>query len=152
MVADDFLNLDNLNLQMILYDYQHLEMYAGLHELANATMLEMLKAYDKQPSAELLEAAKEMCTWLASYPEFTSNEVVTINSLQITLRERPLTFEEKSKLYSIITATDDVFFKIGAFLLLDEQAEAAKLLVTLDSEALGKFKEFPIYQKFYKDF
>lgn len=43
MVADDFLNLDNLNLQMILYDYQHLGMHAWLHELANATMLEMLK-------------------------------------------------------------------------------------------------------------
>lgn len=68
------------------------------------------------------------------------------------LRERPLTFEEKSKLHSIIATTGDVYYKIGAFLLLDEQAEAAKLLETLDSEALGKFKEFPIYQKFYKDF
>jgi len=150
MVADDFLNLDNLDLQMILYDYQHLEMYAGLHELANATMLEMLKAYDKQPSAELLEAAKEMCTWLASYSEFTSYEVVTINSLQITLRERPLTFEEKSQLHSIIATTGDVYYKIGALLLLDEQAEAAKLLETLKPEDAKKFMEFPIYQRFNK--
>ena len=150
MVADDFLNLDNLNLQMILYDYQHLEMYAGLHELANATMLEMLKAYDKQPSLELLETAKEMCTWLASYTELASNEVITINSLQITLRERPLTFEEKSKLYNIIATTDDVHFKIGAFLLLDEQVEAQKLLDLLNPDELDKFKEFPIYIKFCK--
>lgn len=151
MIADDFLNLDNLDLKTIQYDYQHLEMYAGLHELANATMLEMLKAYDKQPSTELLEAAIEMCTWLASYPEFTSDEVVTINSLQITLRERPLTFEEKSKLYNIIATTDDMYFKIGAFLLLDEQAEAKNLLETLSPEESEKFKEFPIFQKFYKN-
>ena len=92
-----------------------------------------------------------MCTWLASYPEFTSDEVVTINSLQITLRERPLTFEEKSKLYNIIATTDDMYFKIGAFLLLDEQAEAKNLLETLSPEESEKFKEFPIFQKFYKN-
>lgn len=151
MVADDFLTLDNLNLQMILYDYQHLEMYGGLHELANATMLEMLKAYDKHPSVELLEAAKEMCTWLTSYPEFTSNEVITINSLQIALRERSLTFDEKSKLYGIVATTKDVFYKIGAFLLLDEQKEAKSLLDALTTEELSKFKSFPVYQKFYKE-
>ena len=151
MIADDFLNLDNLDLQMILYDYQHLEMYAGLHELANATMLEMLKAYDQRSSAELLETAKEMCTWLSSYPEFTSDEVVTINSLQITLRERPLTFDEKAKLYNIIATTDDVYFKIGAFLLLGEHEEVAKLLETLSPEEAEKFKEFPIFQRFYKE-
>lgn len=151
MVSDDFLNLDNLNLQMILYDYQNLEMHTGLHELANTTMLEMLKAYDKQPSPELLETAKEMCKWLATYTEFVSNEVITINSLQITLRERPLTFEEKSKLYSIIATTDDVYYKIGAFLLLDEQAEANTLLATLNPEELDKFKEFPIFQKFHRE-
>lgn len=151
MVSDDFLNLDNLNLPMILYDYQNLEMYAGLHELANTTMLEMLKAYDKQPSPELLETAKEMCKWLATHTEFVSNEVITINSLQITLRERPLTFEEKSKLYSIIATTDDVYFKMGAFLLLDEQTEANALLATLNPEELEKFKEFPIFQKFHRE-
>ena len=42
-----------------------------------------------------------------------------------------------------------VFFKIGAFLLLDEQEEAKKLLDTLEEKDLNYFKEFPIY-KFYK--
>ena len=100
----------------------------------------------------MLEAAEELCTWLASCEEFASDEVVTINILQITLRERPLTFEEKSKLYGIIATTNDVYFKIGAFLLLDEQAETKIFLDTLDTESLRKFKEFPIYHKFYNDF
>lgn len=150
MVADDFLNLDNLNLEMILDDYQNLEMHAGLHELANATMLEILKAYDKQPLTELLEAAKGMCTWLASYPEFTMDEVITINNLQIALRERSLSFEEKATLYRIIGTTEDVFYKIGALLLLDEQAEAKNLLDTLGPEEAEKFMAFPIYKKFCK--
>ena len=130
--------------------YQNLDMYAGLHELANATMLEILKAYDKQPLTELLETAKEMCTWLASYTEFTVDEVITINNLQIARRERSLSFEERATLYRIVETTEDVFYKIGALLLLDEQAEAAKLLAILGPEEVEKFMSFPIYKKFYK--
>ena len=151
MVADDFLNLDNIDLQFILSDYQQMDMYAGLHEMANATMLEILKAYDRCHSQEMLEMAKKMCSWLAEYTEFTTKEVATINMLQIVLRERSLTFDEKAKLYAIISDTDDLFYKAGSFLLLDEQQEAQKILETLEPEVLDRFTAFPIYQRFYKE-
>lgn len=150
MVADDFLNLDNLNLDTIITDYRMIEPSDWLFELGNATMLEMLKAYDKKPSVELLDAAKKMLEWMSENPEYTTAEVNLLNKLQIALRERKLTFSEKAELHTTITNTTDAFFKIGAFLLLDEQDEAKALLDTLEPKQLEKFKEFPIY-RFYKE-
>jgi hypothetical protein len=49
-------------------------------------------------------------------------------------------------LQNIETVTAELFAQMAT----DEQAEAEKLLDTLDSEALRKFKEFPIYQRFNK--
>jgi len=149
MLADDFLTFDNLNLRNIIDDYKRIEPHELLFEQGNTMMLEMLKAYDKKPSQELLEIIKEMSNWLCSQQSAISNEVTIINELQITLRERQLTFDEKSKLHSIIGKAEDEFFTIGAFLLLDEQNEAKKLMDNLTKEQLETFKNFPIY-KFYK--
>ena len=60
-----------------------------------------------------------------------------------------LLFDEKMKLYALIGKSEDVFYKIGAFLLLDEQGEAKKLLDNLTKEQLETFTNFPIYQ-FYR--
>lgn len=149
MSADDFLNYDNLNLEFIVEDYKSIEPHELLFEQGNMTMLEMLKAYDKKPLKEFLVTAKQLLEWLKTEPNYISNEATTINELQIALRERALNFDEKAKLHCIISSTCDDFFKIEAFLLLDEQKEAKKLLDNLTEEELSAFKKFPIY-KFYK--
>ena len=150
MIADDFLELDNLNLDTIVEDYKMIEPNDWLYELGNATMLEMLKAYDRKPSVELLRAAQKMLEWMTEDPENTTSDVNMLNRLQIALRERKLTFSEKAELHTAIAATTDDFIKIGAFLLLDEQDEANDLLKTLKPEQLNKFREFPIY-RFFKE-
>ncbi len=150
MTADDFLTFDNLNLDTIIEDYKMIEPDEWLLELANGTMLEMLKAYDKKPSTDLLRAAEKLIDWMQEYPELLNDHVNTINKMQIALRERKLTFNEKTELHSVVaTATDD-FFKIGALLLLDEQEEAAAMFEKLTPQQMDKFKEFPIF-KFYKN-
>lgn len=146
MGVDDFLSLDNLNLKTVVKDFKQIKVSPQHLELGNHTMLVMLKAYDKQPSVELLDAAQQLCKWQQKYPEFIPEDITTINRVQIALRRRALTFQEKSELYTVIANTSDDFLKIGAFLLLNEQEEARNLLSTLSEEELRKFKAFPIYR------
>lgn len=149
MLAADFLKFDNLDLAFIIEDYKSVPMCGELHEIANATMLEMLKAFDQSDASCMLDAAKDMVQWLATFPAFTTPEVITLNELQIAKRERPLTFAEQASLYDIATKAEDPFYKIGALLLLDIQNEAAVQLSALPAVQQQKFKDFPIYRRYY---
>lgn len=149
MSADDYLTLDNLNLEIVVKDFKRIPPSVQHLECCNTSMLTMLKAYDKKPSAELLDAARKLCHWLHDYPDMMPANITTLNRLQIILRERDLTFQEKGDLYPIAANATDPFHRIGAFLLLDEQKEAKAVLESLSSEELERFKDFPIY-KFYR--
>lgn len=148
MRVDDFLTLDNLNLDTIVEDYKMIESSAEVFGYGTVTMLEMLKAYDQNGSDELLIAAKRMQEWLTSNSEYVTDEVYLLNKMQIVRRERKLNACEKAELYEFLTSTSDRMFRIGALLLLDEQEEAANLLATLNNEQLEEFKMFPIYNFF----
>ena len=149
MGADDYLTLDNLNLDAVVEDFKRITPSIQHLEFGNAAMLTMLKAYDKQSSTELLEAAWKLCDWQQEHPDMIPANITILNRLQIALRERALTFQEKAELYPIATNATDPFHRIGAFLLLDEQKEAKAILESLSEDELQKFKDFPIY-KFYR--
>ena len=149
MRPDDYLTLDNLDLEKVVENFKIIPPSTTHFELSNNCMLSMLNAYDKAPNPELLNAARQMNVWLGQHTDFLSSEIVTLNRLQIELRERPLEFSEKQELYTIATTAKDEFHRLGAFLLLDEQEEARKIFDTLDEDRLNLFKGFPIY-KFYK--
>lgn len=149
MRPDDYLTLDNLDLEKVVENFKIIPPSTTHFELSNNCMLSMLNAYDKAPTPELLNAARQMNVWLGQHTDFLSSEIVTLNRLQIELRERPLEFSEKQELYTIATTAKDEFQRLGAFLLLDEQEEARKIFDTLDEDRLNLFKGFPIY-KFYK--
>ena len=149
MGPDDYLTLDNLNLKTVVEDFKRVKPSVEHWDYGNNSMLYMLKAYDKSMSMELLDAARQMSEWLQERPDLLPNNIITLNRLQIAIRERALTFQEKSELYSIAVSATDPFHRIGAFLLLDEQDEAEELFETLSEDELNRFKEFPIY-KFYR--
>lgn len=149
MVADDFLKYDNLNLQMIIDDHKMIPESKKLFDVGNLTMLEILKAYDKKPSPDLLEAAKQMLAWQIDHPQFTNIDVNTINKMQITFRERKLSFCEKAELNRIAVDTEDDFIKLGSLLLLEEQEEAHIVFDGLTPQRKDEFRAFPIF-KFYK--
>jgi len=107
----------------------------------------MLKAYDKNSSQDLLSTAYELMEWIESQASYISKEVVTINKLQIILRQRPLSYQEKQLLHDIISTGDDLL-KIGAFLLLDEQTEAKEIFESLSEENKESFMNFPIARFF----
>lgn len=149
MKAESFNTVDNINYENIVNDFRRLEPQDFLVDTANQLLLEMLKAYDIKKSDELYKAMQDLMSWIKEHPENITKEVFQLNELQLIKRKRPLQYAEKKVLNDIIENTDEVFFKIGSFLLLDEQEEAKKLLDSLEEKELNYFKEFPIY-KFYK--
>lgn len=148
MRADDFLLLDNLRLQNVIDDFKRIDPQWFIVENGNFIMLEMLKAYDKEPKPQLFDAVKQMFAWLESMRQYLSDEVILINKLQIVRRERELTFPEKQELFKIISLYDNDINKIGAFILLNEQDEAERLLDEMPQKEKEKFMAFPIF-KFY---
>jgi len=149
MGTEDFLRFDNLNLNTIVEDFKRFEVNERLVEDANGTMLCMLKAYDKDPSSDLLDAARQLSDWIQGFPELITKEIATLNRLQIILRERSLSYKEKSEIFAIIGESNDDFIKLGGLLLLDEQLEAKGILDSFEGEKRKRFEAFPIY-RFYR--
>ena len=148
MKMDDFLTVDNLCLQSVVDGFKRMEPQQFIVENGNMIMLEMLKAYDKEPNAELLEAIKQIYAWLETVRQFLTDEVMLINKLQIIRRERGLTFSEKQELSKVATSSEDIAYKIGAFILLNEQDEVEQLLNEMPQKEKDEFMSFPIF-KFY---
>lgn len=149
LTSEEMLVFDNLNAYTIVEDYKRIDAREDHLEQGNQTMLEMLKAYDCKGNPELLAAARQMCEWIQDYPQYVSPEIVALNRLQITRRERELSVTEKAELYSIMATAPDDSIRLGVLLLLDEQVEAKKIFEALPQEEQGNFKDYPIF-KFYK--
>lgn len=147
--AEHFLSADNMDLQRVVADLKEIAPNEVSVNYTNTVLLEMLKAYDQQNDPLLLEACTQLANWLVDLRKFLSEEVTAINALQIVARQRKLTYGEKQRLIKIIEATTDIPIKIGAFLLLDEQEEARRLLCTLEDSARSDFSQYPI-AKFIK--
>lgn len=148
--AEDFLSYDNVNLQFVVDDFKIIPPSDMSFDTGNMTLLEIIKAYDKSPSIDLLSIAKQMSDWLRTEATGLSEDVMTLNDLQISLRERPLNFDEKNLLHNIIKSSDEDAIKFGAFLLLDEQAEAQNLYNNFTKEEKEHIESYPIF-KFYKN-
>lgn len=146
MKSDDFVLIDNLRLQSVINDFKRIKPQKYIVENGNHIMLEMLKAYDKEPNVELLEAAKQMCSWLETEKQYLGEEVLLINSLQITKRERELNIFEKPKLYEIANTSENVFSRIGALILLNESDEVEKLFNVLPQKQKDDFSSLPIFK------
>lgn len=147
--AEHFLSADNMDLQRVVADLKEIDPNEASVNHTNSVLLEMLKAYDQQNDPLLLEACSQLANWLVDLRKFLSEEITAINALQIVARQRKLTYREKQRLNKIIDATADISTKIGAFLLLDEQEEARRLLCTLEDSARSNFSQYPI-AKFIK--
>ena len=150
MKAEDYLRVDNLNLDFVVEDYKALEPTTLLVEFCNNTILELIKAYDLSKKICFLHTAKELEDLIEKAPDADAM-VCAINRLQIAFRERDLTFEEKSELFSIISNTENALYRIGAFLLLNEQQKAKTELELLSPAQMKVFKTYPIFNLYHLD-
>jgi hypothetical protein len=147
--SDDFIELSNIDFSDILHSYKEiLPLNNRIYDPANYDLLNLLLAYDKHKDhpAIILKTAKDIAGWLLEESgEILSDEIKIINYLQTVKRERELTTEENCKLYDIAEKTDNIMYKLGANLLLENYKVARLQFEELKDEEKELFKSFPIY-------
>ena len=145
MKKDDFLNTDNLYLDAIPESFKSVENADEYNpEQANLVMLEIINAYDESKDVELLTCAEAISDWLLSLGDEPS-DIALLNKMQIVLRQRSLSFEEKQAIGYIATHSTEPLQKVGAFILLKEWDEVKKSLSDIPEKTQNEFKKYPIY-------
>ena len=136
--AKDLLEIQNIRPELFLPSFQKVEAI-DKYTSANWFLLELLEAYDKSNDKrqELLKAADELSKWLYETPEeYLDLYIRRLNLYQVLKRERTLNINEVAELWSIAeddSATDE--YRLGAYLLLDQQVPAKRHFEKLSEEA-----------------
>ncbi|MDD4591833.1 MAG: hypothetical protein PHG06_15615 [Parabacteroides sp.] len=148
--ANDYIELSNIVFSDILQSYKDiLHLNNKIYEPANFDLLNLLLAYDKHEEhpAIILETAKDIARWiLEESGDILPDEIKVINYLQTIKRARDLTKEEISKLYHIADKSENIMYKLGANLLLENYKVAPFQFDQLSDEEKDQFKSFPIYR------
>lgn len=149
--ADDLLKIQNIRPELFLPSFQKVEA-DDKYTRANWFLLELLEAYDKSNDTrqDLLKAASELSTWLCDAPEnYLDYHVKCLNHYQVLKRERGLNIDEIAELWKIAEDnTVDDTYKLGAYLLLDQQVPAEHHFAKLSKEMQNEFREYPIFRYF----
>lgn len=146
--ADDLLGIGNFQPEYLLPSFQAFSGSVNFYR-ANLFMLELIAAYDRSGGErkEMLNTAGEFDQWLQKESGTALDKgVVQINHYQIIKRKRPLNVDEQAELWGILEDSDysDVI-KVAAYLLLDQQIPAERLLGKLPAEKQDAIKQYPIY-------
>ncbi len=148
--ANDYIELSNIVFSDILQSYKDiLPLNNKIYQPANIDLLNLLLAYDKHRDhpAIILKTAKDLAGWLLEESgEVLPDEIKVINYLQTIKRERDLTKEENSKLYHITDKSDNIMYKLGANLLLENYKVAQLQFEQLSDDKKDIFKTFPLYR------
>ena len=149
--ADDLLKIQNIQPELFLPSFQKVEA-EDKYTRANLFLLELLEAYDKSNDTrkDLLKAASELSRWLCDTPEkYLDYHIKYLNRYQEFKRERGLNIDEITELWKIAedSITDDVY-KLGAFLLLEQQVPAEHYFAKLSEEIQNEFRKYPIFRYF----
>ena len=122
---NDYLYLSNIDYNSILKSYQLiLNFNPTVYAYANNDVLKILLAYDKKNDIKLLDTARNITNWLFEQGNI-AKDIVLLNQLQITKRQRQLNKEELIQLCKLTEngeVSEDI--KVGAYLLLGNKAAA----------------------------
>lgn len=151
---DDFLNLNNINFDVLLPSFQKLTHHYEVFNRANCFLLELLSAYDKAVGTrkeKLLEVCDGFSKWLLeASDEELDYQIRTLNRLQIIKRRRNLNADEVVTLCQMVECKDKrEDCVVGAYLLLGQQQAAEIHFSNMTEEEQNNFKEYPIY-RFWK--
>lgn len=151
--ADDLLKIQNIQPELFLPSFQKVET-EDKYTRANWFLLELLEAYDNSSDKrkDLLKAADELSRWLyETSEEYLDYHIKCLNRYQVLKRKRGLTLDEVAELWNIAednSATDE--YKLGAYLLLEQQVPAERYFEKLTEEAQNGFKTYPIF-RYYRE-
>lgn len=98
-------------------------------------LLEILRAYDEQEQKDplLLNFAEKVCDWLQS-KDLSDVEILLLNKMQITKRQRHLKPSEIVELAKLTSPTCPPNIRCGAYLLLEDMDSAQKCFDELDKD------------------
>lgn len=149
--AADLLKIQNIRPELFLPSFQKVET-DDKYTRANWFLLELLEAYDKSNDTrqDLLKAAGELSKWLFDVSEnYLDYHVKCLNRYQVLKRERGLNIDEIAELWKIAEDnTADDIYKLGAYLLLDQQIPAEHYFAKLSPKMQNEFREYPIFRYF----
>lgn len=142
--AEGFSLSDNMPYEDIAESYKSIaQMTEDVLNLANLDILRMLEAYDSKPNKRLLIGIRRLADWLYSHDEFP-HDIAYLNHMQILKRERNLTDDEIEALLNFAEDTSDNQFKLGAYILADDQRQGKRIFKRLNNQQKKTFLSFPI--------
>lgn len=145
----DYIEVSNINFSDILKSFKQIKITDNnIYTYFNLDLLKLLMAYDMHENKphKILKAAQDIAKWLLDKSDDDlQNEIKVINYLQALKRERTLTDKENIKLYEIERNSEELLYKIGANILLDNYKVAQIQFEKLSDVEKEKFKTFPIY-------
>ena len=148
---DDYVTLSNIKHEQILPAIKTFPVNAHTYGIANQIMLNLIAASDKTDGTRkeiLLRTALGIADWLSSLPDdIWEKSISTLNRLQIIVRQRSLTEDERGVLYALalgLGIREDIRF--AAFALLGKKEEAMKHFKALPVSSQEELKQYPIYR------
>jgi hypothetical protein len=147
--SKDFVELSNIDFDVLLPSYQSIEENVVSISHANNTLLELLLAFDRNPKrkSDIINVAKEFAEWLLHVDDNNlPPEFKILNMLQVTKREREFTIEEIKSLCAITensSMREDIL--TGAYLLLGNHVAAKIHFEKIEPKLREDFREYPIF-------
>src|SRR5699024_2495857 len=153
IVADEYFPYTlNLRLDEMVDYYRHISQYAEMKNLATETVLRLIKGSDQVPERrdEFLDAAMVLNDWVGEGNEDIRQAPFLVNKLQIVVRRRALTSEERVLLRNLKHLGDPIepasgTTAYGCSVLLGDKEEADFLLKRLEPQMQTRIREWPIW-------
>ena len=146
-----YLAADNIDYENITLLFEKLKKNPGSQKLdvvdfANASVLQLLIAYDITKNENQIKAAEKLNEWIIRQNDKTMQTISMLNRLQIIKRYRELTEKEVDWLYDLIEREESgKETKVAAYLLLDNQERAKKHFELMDEMERKEFSSYPIF-------
>lgn len=135
--------LDNVDLNEIVPSVEKQPYSAPYGDKIIGLSLELLKLYDQNKNAEILDICLELLSFVGKDPDIPK-EIITINCLQTEKRRRALTAEEKKYLFTLKKSEGNISYQFAASILLESFQEADLIYEQMSEEERKLFDGYPI--------
>lgn len=143
-----FLSCCNIDYPSLLRQVKNVPFSSKYAEQTVALLLEMLKAYDENPSLniELLPSALSLAEWMRETDSYTPKEILDLNYYQIIKRMRSFEKEERDFLLHLVEdGLSEEEYYVASYLLLDNQEAAHTHFSKMNPTTQENFCTLPIY-------
>lgn len=140
------LKYDNLNLVRILDRIEEVEYSEPFESVLTLFLLEVLKAYDKQPEmVKFLDLAEEINIYIEKKTKTPIQPIIILNRFQILKRRRALNDQEICLLRNVISENqNDNSIVTGAYMLIGDTLAAEASYKKLSQKDRAEFDKYPI--------